>query len=125
MVFVVLLTNKAFQQENVKMLRNINFFDVLRSDRTISSPGLESRVPFADKELMNLVMSMPPKYKMFGKNRVEKHILREAFKDILPPEIYERKNVPLVMVFQLILDHGTRLFKFILNKYMMIQHIKK
>ena len=92
MVFVVLLINKAFQQENVKMLRNINFFDVLRSDRTISSPGLESRVPFADKELMNLVMSMPPKYKMFGKNRVEKHILREAFKDILPPEIYERKK---------------------------------
>ena len=82
----------AFQQENVKMLRNINFFDVLRSDRTISSPGLESRVPFADKALMNLVMSMPPKYKMFGKNRVEKHILREAFKDILPPEIYERKK---------------------------------
>ena len=37
------------------MLRNINFFDVLRSDRTISSPGLESRVPFADKD-DNLVL---------------------------------------------------------------------
>ena len=79
-------------KENVKMLKNICFFDVLRSDRTISNPGLESRVPFADKEFMNLVMSMPPKYKMFGSGKIEKHVLREAFKDMLPPEIYERKK---------------------------------
>ena len=49
------------------MLENIHFYDVLRSDKTISSAGLEARVPFGGKDFMKYVMSLHPKHKMFNK----------------------------------------------------------
>ena len=83
---------KGFHSANVKMLNDIHYFDVLRSDRSISSNGLESRVPFADITLVQYVMSLPAKYKTFGQGRIEKHILREAFRGDLPDDILERRK---------------------------------
>ncbi len=72
---------KIFYEENVKMLKNIQYFDVLRSDKSISAHGLEARVPFGDVDLVKYVMSIPPKYKMFDKEKIEKYLLRKAFDD--------------------------------------------
>ncbi len=70
---------KIFYEENVKMLKNIQYFDVLRSDKSISTHGLEARVPFGDVDLVKYVMSIPPKHKMFNKEKIEKYLLRKAF----------------------------------------------
>jgi asparagine synthase (glutamine-hydrolysing) len=80
---------KDFYDENLKMLENIHYFDVLRSDKSISGAGLEARVPFSDPELIQYVMEMNPRFKMFG-NKMEKYILRKAFEDILPEELIWR-----------------------------------
>ena len=75
------------QKESVKLLGDIHIFDVLRSDRSISSNGLEPRTPFLDKEFVDFYLSIDPGRKMFDKkDRIEKHLLREAFeKDKLLP----------------------------------------
>ena len=61
-----------FYKENHKLLMEISYFDVLRSDRSISDNGLEPRVPFLDKTFVDYVMSIPAKYKMFGDGIIEK-----------------------------------------------------
>lgn len=83
-----------FYIENHKLLTEISYFDVLRSDRSISDNGLEPRVPFLDKTFVDYVMSIPVKYKMFGDGIIEKKILREAFEsmDLLPNEVLFRKK---------------------------------
>ena len=63
-----------FYIENLKLLGEISYYDVLRSDRSISDNGLEPRVPFLDKKFVDYVMSIPPKYKMFGNGIIEKNI---------------------------------------------------
>jgi len=81
------------QEESKKLLRDIHFFDVLRSDRSISSNGLEPRTPFLDKDFVNFYMSIHPDKKMFDKkNKIEKHLLRKAFEDdnLLPHDILWR-----------------------------------
>tara|TARA_Y100000741_G_scaffold364608_1_gene356236 strand:- start:181 stop:1782 length:1602 start_codon:yes stop_codon:yes gene_type:complete len=83
-----------FYKENFKLLTEIYYYDVLRSDRSISDNGLEARVPFLDKTFVNYVMSIPPKYKMFNDGKMEKQILRDAFNktNLLPKEILYRKK---------------------------------
>jgi asparagine synthase (glutamine-hydrolysing) len=82
-----------FFYENVKMLKMIRYFDVLRSDKSISGASLEARVPFGDVKFVNLIMSIPPEFKMFNDIIMEKQILRDAFKGILPDELlYRRKE---------------------------------
>ncbi len=81
--------NTLFYEENINMLKNINYFDVLRSDKSISGAGLEARVPFSDKYLVNYVMSMDSKHKSF-KDRMEKYLIRKSFEDILPKELVWR-----------------------------------
>ena len=86
---------EEFFEANKKMIQNIHFFDGLRSDKTISSAGLEARVPFADKEFVNYVMSLPPRFKTFNDEKIEKNILRKAFeKDNLLPRdaLFRRKE---------------------------------
>ena len=83
-----------FYKENHKLLTEISYFDVLRSDRSISDNGLEPRVPFLDKKFVDYIMSIPPKYKMFSGDIIEKKILREAFEytTLLPKEVLFRKK---------------------------------
>jgi len=76
-----------FQNENIKMLENIQYFDVLRSDKSISGAGLEARVPFSDKDFLTYCMSIKPSEKRFSKEKIEKYLFRKAFEDILPQEL--------------------------------------
>jgi asparagine synthase (glutamine-hydrolysing) len=85
---------EAFQQENNAMLRNIHFFDVLRADKSFAGAGLEARVPYADRDFVDLVMSLPPHLKMFSSRPgdMEKKLLRQAFEEYLPEDLLWRRK---------------------------------
>jgi len=79
--------DEDFYKENVKMLENIQYFDVLRSDKSIAGAGLEARVPFSDAEFVKYCMSIKPSEKRFNKDKIEKYLFRKAFEHMLPPEL--------------------------------------
>lgn len=82
----------AFQKEAEKRLREIYMYDVLRADRSISSNGLEARVPFGDLDFVKYVMSIAPEKKM-NYTGIGKYLLRKAFEgDYLPHEILYREK---------------------------------
>jgi asparagine synthase (glutamine-hydrolysing) len=88
-------SDHAFGGENVRMVRDVRFFDLLRSDKSISGAGLEARVPFADKAFLEFVMSLPPWMKRFGDGAnyaVEKHLFRKAFEGLLPDDVMWRRK---------------------------------
>ena len=74
-------SDKDFHRENERMIRDVRFFDLLRSDKSISGAGLEARVPFADKEFLSYIMCIPPRFKRFDDERIEKYLLRKAFQE--------------------------------------------
>ena len=82
----------SFQHDCINRVRDIHFFDSLRSDRSISSNGLEARVPFADKIFLQYYMSIPHNYRMSNDEKIEKKIIRDAFANdgILPDEVLWR-----------------------------------
>jgi len=85
-------TPDAFQKEAEKRLQEIHMYDVLRADRSISSNGLEARVPFGDLEFVKYIMSIPPEKKM-NFTGIGKYILRKAFEgDYLPHDILYREK---------------------------------
>ena len=87
-----------FKAENERMIRDVRFFDLLRSDKSISGAGLEARVPFADKAFLTYVMSIPARFKRFYDGgpdpRMEKYILRKAFESegLLPDDVLWRRK---------------------------------
>ena len=84
-----------FARENARMVRDVRYFDLLRSDKSISGAGLEARVPFADKTFLEFVMSLPPWMKRFGEGAdyaIEKHLLRKAFGSLLPEDVMWRRK---------------------------------
>ena len=86
-------TNEEFQEETIRRLKEIHMYDSLRADRCTAAHGLELRVPFLDKTLVNYVTQLSPTYKSMTNNTIEKQILREAFHDFLPDNIlYRQKN---------------------------------
>ncbi|MFO7656874.1 MAG: asparagine synthase B [Bacteroidales bacterium] len=83
---------EEFQKEAVKRIREIYMYDVLRADRSISSNGLEARVPFGDLDFVDYVMSIRPELKM-NFTGVGKYLLRKSFEgDYLPHEILYREK---------------------------------
>lgn len=78
------------QNESVRLMRQLHLFDVLRSDRTTAGHGLELRVPFLDADMINLCIGLDPELKF--KDKMEKKILRDAFKNYLPDEVLYRKK---------------------------------
>ena len=83
---------EAFQKEAEKRLREIYMYDVLRADRSISSNGLEARVPFGDLDFVEYVMSIRPELKM-NFTGIGKYLLRKAFEgDYLPHDILYREK---------------------------------
>jgi len=84
--------DEEFRKANEEMLKNIHFFDVLRSDKSISGASLEARVPYGDKKFVDFVMSIPPHYKAFNEDKIEKQILRKAFEGFLPHELLYRSK---------------------------------
>lgn len=88
-------TPEAFQDEAIRLLEDIHYFDMLRGDRSVSSAGLEARVPFADKKFMDYYMGIEPEQRMFDDTKIEKYLIRKAFeKDNLLPDsvLWRRKN---------------------------------
>ena len=83
----------AFEKECRRLLEDIHMFDVLRSDRCISSHGLEPRTPFLDKEFVNVVKSIPLEMRRPTSTQVEKWVLRKSFDfGLLPKEVLWRKK---------------------------------
>ena len=88
-------TQKALQKESERLVEEIHYFDVLRSDRSISSNGLEARTPFLDKAFVKYYLSIPAELKTFdGVNRLEKYLLRNAFasQELLPDDVLWRRK---------------------------------
>ena len=84
-----------FDKECKRLLENISTFDVLRSDKSISSNGLEPRVPFLDRGFVQLYLSIPPRHRYHVENKtIEKFLIRNAYKNtgILPDEILWRRK---------------------------------
>lgn len=81
-----------FDFEVKHLLQNIHYFDVLRSDRSISSCGLEPRTPFLDKTFVNTYLSIPLYYRKPEGNEIEKKILRDSFMEFLPRDVLYRKK---------------------------------
>lgn len=70
---------KAFHEETVRRVKNLHLADCLRANKSTSAWGLEARVPFLDKQFLDVAMNIDPSEKMITKNRIEKFILRKAF----------------------------------------------
>ena len=88
---------EAFHNECCRLLDEIHMFDVLRSDRSLSSRwSLETRTPFLDTDFVNYYMSVPVEMKMYPEkgNRIEKYLLRKAFDNdgLLPHNVLYRKK---------------------------------
>ena len=83
---------KDFHEETVRKLDKLHMYDCLRANKSLASWGIEGRVPFMDKEFMDVAMRLNPKDKMCTDGRIEKWILRKAFEDYLPEEVAWRQK---------------------------------
>jgi len=83
---------RAFHEETVRKLDALHQFDCLRANKSMAAWGIEARVPFLDLEFLDLAMGVDPALKMCGPDRMEKHLLREAFDGWLPPEVLWRQK---------------------------------
>lgn len=83
---------QAFHEELIRKLDKLHLYDCLRANKAMAAWGLEARVPFLDKEFMDVAMRLNPEAKMSKNGRIEKHILREAFEDMLPAEVAWRQK---------------------------------
>ncbi len=83
---------RAFHEETVRKLGKLHLYDCLRANKSLAAWGVEGRVPFLDKEFMDVAMRLNPEDKRPGNGRIEKWILRKAFEDILPQEIAWRQK---------------------------------
>ena len=84
---------EEFHKETVRKLDKLHLYDCLRANKSLASWGVEGRVPFLDKEFMDIAMRLNPTDKMAGSNgKMEKWILRKAFEDYLPESVTWRQK---------------------------------
>ncbi len=83
---------KAFHEETVRKLSKLHQYDCLRANKSLAAWGVEGRVPFLDKEFLDVAMRLNPEAKMCPGNVIEKRIVREAFEDMLPESITWRQK---------------------------------
>ncbi|RHS49005.1 asparagine synthase B [Coprobacter fastidiosus] len=83
---------KAFHEETVRKIGKLYLYDCLRANKSLSAWGVEGRVPFLDKEFLDVAMRLNPEAKMSPGKVIEKKILREAFSDMLPDEVVWRQK---------------------------------
>ena len=83
---------KHFHDETVRKLGKLYLYDCLRANKSLAAWGVEGRVPFLDKEFLDVAMRTNPKAKMCPGPTIEKKIVREAFADILPEEVAWRQK---------------------------------
>ena len=85
-------TAKDFHEETVRKLSKLHLYDCLRANKSLSAWGVEGRVPFLDKEFLDVAMRTNPEAKMCPGKTVEKKIVREAFADMLPEAVAWRQK---------------------------------
>ena len=83
---------EEFHKETVRKLSKLHMYDCLRANKSLASWGVEGRVPFLDKEFMDVAMRLNPKDKMAGNAKMEKWILRKAFEHLLPESVAWRQK---------------------------------
>jgi asparagine synthase (glutamine-hydrolysing) len=83
---------KSFHEETVRKLGKLHLYDCLRANKSLAAWGVEGRVPFLDKEFMDVAMTLNPEDKMAKDGKMEKWILRKAFEDYLPESVVWRQK---------------------------------
>ncbi|MCK0130144.1 asparagine synthase B [Flavobacteriaceae bacterium F08102] len=83
---------QEFHEETVRKLSKLHMYDCLRANKSLAAWGIEGRVPFLDKEFIDVAMRLNPQEKMIHKGRMEKWILRKAFEDLIPEEVAWRQK---------------------------------
>lgn len=83
---------KAFHEETVRKLSKLHLYDCLRANKSPAAWGVEGRVPFLDKEFLDVAMRLNPELKMCPGKTIEKKIVREAFADLLPESVVWRQK---------------------------------
>lgn len=83
---------KEFHDETVRKLDKLHMYDCLRANKSLAAWGIEGRVPFLDKEFIDVAMSINPQDKMINGERMEKWVIRKAFEDMLPESVAWRQK---------------------------------
>lgn len=83
---------RAFHEETIRKLSKLHLYDCLRANKSLAAWGVEGRVPFLDKEFLDVAMTLNPEDKMAKNGRMEKWILRKAFEDYLPESVAWRQK---------------------------------
>jgi asparagine synthase (glutamine-hydrolysing) len=83
---------REFHDETVRKLSKLHMYDCLRANKSLAAWGIEGRVPFLDKEFMDVAMRINPQDKMINGERMEKWVLRKAFEDMLPESVTWRQK---------------------------------
>ena len=83
---------KAFHEETVRKLSKLHFYDCLRANKSLMAWGIEGRVPFLDKEFLDIAMRIDPALKMCPGSEIEKRVVREGFADMLPDNVAWRQK---------------------------------
>lgn len=83
---------KEFHDETVRKLDKLHMYDCLRANKSLAAWGIEGRVPFLDKEFMDVAMRINPQDKMINGERMEKWVIRKAFEDMLPESVAWRQK---------------------------------
>jgi asparagine synthase (glutamine-hydrolysing) len=83
---------KEFHEETIRKISKLYLYDCLRANKSLAAWGVEGRVPFLDKEFLDVAMRLNPEDKMAKDGKMEKWILRKAFEDMLPPSVAWRQK---------------------------------
>ncbi len=83
---------KDFHEETVRKLKKLHMYDCLRANKSLAAWGIEGRVPFLDKEFMDVAMRINPRDKMITPERMEKWVVRKAFEGYLPESVAWRQK---------------------------------
>ncbi len=83
---------REFHEETVRKLEKLHMYDCLRANKSLAAWGIEGRVPFLDKEFMDVAMRINPQDKMINGERMEKWILRKAFESYIPESVAWRQK---------------------------------
>ncbi|MCC8174306.1 MAG: asparagine synthase B, partial [Odoribacter sp.] len=83
---------QAFHEETLRKLGKLHMYDCLRANKSLAAWGVEGRVPFLDKEFLDVAMRLNPESKMVKEGKMEKWVLRKAFEDLLPQEVAWRQK---------------------------------
>jgi len=83
---------REFHEETIRKISKLHLYDCLRANKSIAAWGVECRVPFLDKEFLDVAMRINPVDKMAGNGKMEKYIIRKTFEDYLPQEVAWRQK---------------------------------